>query len=68
MLTSIVESETSYLDSLRRLVKEYEQPLLEANPKILPKHVVRVIFFKMNDILQVRATRHILRHQKILIR
>ena len=55
MLASIVDSETSYLDSLRRLVKDYEQPLLEASPKILPKHVVRSIFFKMNDILQVRV-------------
>ena len=53
VLASLVDSETSYLDSLRRLVKEYERPLLDAKPQILPKNIIRTIFYKMNDILQV---------------
>ena len=53
VLASIVDSETSYLESLRRLVKDYERPLVDAKPQILSKNTIRVIFYKMNDILQV---------------
>ena len=56
VLASIVDSETSYLESLRRLVKDYERPLVDAKPQILSKNTIRVIFYKMNDILQVRCS------------
>ncbi|CAG5115124.1 unnamed protein product, partial [Candidula unifasciata] len=49
VIESIISSERSYLDSLERLVKDYEKTLLEFIPQ--PKSHVRRVFSKMREII-----------------
>ncbi|XP_048877640.1 rho guanine nucleotide exchange factor 10-like protein [Brienomyrus brachyistius] len=55
ILGSIVQSERSYLESLRRIVQEYQQPLQEAEPQILSPRKVRIIFHRVQEILQCHS-------------
>ncbi|XP_041861077.1 rho guanine nucleotide exchange factor 10-like protein [Melanotaenia boesemani] len=52
ILSSIVQSESSYLDSLRRILQEYEKPLMEPQSGILSPKKVRQIFFRLKEIHQ----------------
>ncbi|GAV07737.1 hypothetical protein RvY_17544 [Ramazzottius varieornatus] len=53
ILSSIIESENSYVESLYRLVKEYQEPLKSASPPILRPEKIDVILFKIPQILQL---------------
>ncbi|XP_074654119.1 rho guanine nucleotide exchange factor 10-like isoform X2 [Tubulanus polymorphus] len=55
IVNSIVESENSYMETLHRLVQDYERPLLESNPPILRRSKVKVIFHKLRDILHCHS-------------
>ncbi|XP_053530160.1 rho guanine nucleotide exchange factor 10-like protein isoform X3 [Ictalurus punctatus] len=52
ILGSIVQSERSYLESLKRILQEYQRPLLEAEPRILSRRKIRPIFFRVREITQ----------------
>ncbi|XP_060766351.1 rho guanine nucleotide exchange factor 10-like protein [Neoarius graeffei] len=52
ILSSIVQSERSYLESLKRILQEYQRPLLEAEPRILSPRKIRPIFFRVREITQ----------------
>ncbi|XP_065214377.1 rho guanine nucleotide exchange factor 10-like isoform X3 [Planococcus citri] len=52
IVAAIIESENSYLDSLRRLVNDYKKPLEESSPPILSQSKISRIFYKVPEILQ----------------
>ncbi|XP_062311987.1 rho guanine nucleotide exchange factor 10-like protein, partial [Osmerus eperlanus] len=55
ILGSIIQSERSYLDSLRRILQEYQRPLMEAEPRILSPRKIRPIFFRLREITQCHS-------------
>ncbi|XP_035388735.1 rho guanine nucleotide exchange factor 10 isoform X2 [Electrophorus electricus] len=54
ILESILESEKSYLQALKRIL-EYEKPLLEIEPQLLSRRKCKVVFHRVRDILQCHA-------------
>ncbi|XP_030632625.1 rho guanine nucleotide exchange factor 10-like protein [Chanos chanos] len=55
ILGSIVQSERNYLESLKRILQEYQRPLLEAEPRILSPRKIRPIFFRLREITQCHS-------------
>ncbi|KAM6977926.1 LOW QUALITY PROTEIN: rho guanine nucleotide exchange factor 10-like protein [Aplochiton taeniatus] len=55
ILGSIVQSERSYLDSLKRILQEYQKPLLEPETRILSPKKIRPIFYRLREILQCHS-------------
>ncbi|XP_076003314.1 rho guanine nucleotide exchange factor 10-like protein isoform X2 [Genypterus blacodes] len=55
ILGSIIQSERSYLESLRRILQEYHRPLMEADPRILSPRKIRPIFFRVREITQCHS-------------
>ncbi|XP_061893809.1 rho guanine nucleotide exchange factor 10-like protein [Entelurus aequoreus] len=55
ILGSVIQSERSYLESLRRILQEYHRPLLEAEPRILSPRKIRPIFHRVREITQCHA-------------
>ncbi|XP_076123415.1 rho guanine nucleotide exchange factor 10-like protein isoform X2 [Alosa pseudoharengus] len=55
ILGSIVQSERSYLESLKRILQEYQRPLLEAEPRILSPRKIRPIFYRVREITQCHS-------------
>ncbi|KAK5611280.1 guanine nucleotide exchange factor 10-like protein [Crenichthys baileyi] len=55
ILGSIIQSERSYLESLRRILQEYHRPLMEAEPRILSPRKIRPIFYRIREITQCHS-------------
>ncbi|XP_048417591.1 rho guanine nucleotide exchange factor 10-like protein isoform X3 [Stegostoma tigrinum] len=55
ILSSIVQSERSYVESLKRILQEYKKPLLEAEPKLLSLRKLRVVFYRLKEVLQCHS-------------
>ncbi|CAK6974425.1 LOW QUALITY PROTEIN: rho guanine nucleotide exchange factor 10-like protein [Scomber scombrus] len=55
ILGSIVQSESSYLDSLKRILQEYQRPLQESQNWILNPQKVRQIFYRLQEIYQCHS-------------
>ncbi|CAI5782984.1 guanine nucleotide exchange factor 10 isoform X5 [Podarcis lilfordi] len=55
ILGSIVQSERSYVDSLRRILQDYRNPLVEMEPKVLSLRKCQVVFFRVKEILQCHS-------------
>ncbi|XP_060707963.1 rho guanine nucleotide exchange factor 10-like protein isoform X2 [Hemiscyllium ocellatum] len=55
ILSSIVQSERSYVESLKRILQEYKKPLLEAEPKLLSARKLRVVFYRLKEVLQCHS-------------
>ncbi|XP_066526655.1 rho guanine nucleotide exchange factor 10-like protein isoform X2 [Hoplias malabaricus] len=55
ILGSVVQSECSYLESLKRILQEYQRPLMEAEPRILSPRKIRPIFFRVREIAQCHS-------------
>uniref|UniRef100_UPI00398F8204 rho guanine nucleotide exchange factor 10-like protein n=1 Tax=Pristiophorus japonicus TaxID=55135 RepID=UPI00398F8204 len=55
ILSSIVQSERSYVESLKRILQEYKKPLLEAEPKLLSVRKLRVVFYRLKEVLQCHS-------------
>ncbi|XP_071018324.1 rho guanine nucleotide exchange factor 10-like protein isoform X1 [Oncorhynchus clarkii lewisi] len=55
ILGSIIQSERSYLESLRRILEEYQSPLLEADPHILSPRKIRPVFYRLREITQCHS-------------
>nr|XP_020440941.1 rho guanine nucleotide exchange factor 10-like protein isoform X2 [Monopterus albus] len=55
ILSSIMKSESSYLSSLRRILQEYQKPLLEPQNCILSPKKVHQIFYRAQEIHQCHS-------------
>ncbi|XP_028261452.1 rho guanine nucleotide exchange factor 10-like protein isoform X2 [Parambassis ranga] len=55
ILSSIIQSERSYLESLRRIMQEYHRPLMETEPRILSPRKIRPIFYRIREITQCHS-------------
>ncbi|NXT77000.1 ARGAL protein, partial [Zapornia atra] len=55
ILGSIVQSERSYVDSLKRILQDYRNPLMEMEPKVLSARKCQVVFHRLKEILQCHS-------------
>ncbi|XP_052396677.1 rho guanine nucleotide exchange factor 10-like protein isoform X4 [Carassius gibelio] len=55
ILGSIIQSERSYLDSLKRILLEYKKPLMETEPRILSLKKIQPVFYRLKEILQCHS-------------
>uniref|UniRef100_A0A5F8GJU9 Rho guanine nucleotide exchange factor 10 like n=1 Tax=Monodelphis domestica TaxID=13616 RepID=A0A5F8GJU9_MONDO len=55
ILRSIVQSEGSYVESLKRIIQDYRNPLMEMEPKVLSVRKCQVVFFRLKEILQCHS-------------
>ncbi|XP_067873551.1 rho guanine nucleotide exchange factor 10-like protein isoform X1 [Heterodontus francisci] len=55
ILSSIVQSERSYVESLKRILQEYKKPLLEAEPKLLSVRKLQLVFYRLKEVLQCHS-------------
>ncbi|XP_018428706.1 PREDICTED: rho guanine nucleotide exchange factor 10-like protein [Nanorana parkeri] len=55
ILTSIVHSERSYVESLKRVLQDYRYPLLEMEPKLLSARKCQVVFSRVKEILHCHS-------------
>ncbi|XP_077704640.1 rho guanine nucleotide exchange factor 10 isoform X1 [Canis aureus] len=52
ILGSVVDSEKNYVDALKRILEQYEKPLSEMEPKILSERKLKMVFFRVKELLQ----------------
>ncbi|KAJ3613355.1 hypothetical protein NHX12_019605, partial [Muraenolepis orangiensis] len=52
ILGSILESEKNYLDALKRILEQYEKPLSQLEPRLLSDRKLKMIFYRVREILQ----------------
>uniref|UniRef100_A0A8C6AYT9 DH domain-containing protein n=1 Tax=Monodon monoceros TaxID=40151 RepID=A0A8C6AYT9_MONMO len=52
ILGSVVDSEKSYVDALKRILEQYEKPLSEMEPKILSERKLKTVFYRVKEVLQ----------------
>ncbi|VFV29149.1 rho guanine nucleotide exchange factor 10-like [Lynx pardinus] len=55
ILGSIVQSEGSYVESLKRVLQDYRNPLMEMEPKVLSARKCQVVFFRVKEILHCHS-------------
>ncbi|XP_063091064.1 rho guanine nucleotide exchange factor 10 isoform X3 [Cavia porcellus] len=55
ILGSIVESEKNYVDALKRILEQYEKPLSELEPRILSQRKLKMVFYRIKEILQCHS-------------
>ncbi|XP_056421659.1 rho guanine nucleotide exchange factor 10 isoform X2 [Hyla sarda] len=55
ILGSIVESEKNYVDSLKRILENYEKPLYDMEPKLISERKLKVVFYRIKEILQCHS-------------
>ncbi|KAM9316968.1 rho guanine nucleotide exchange factor 10 [Gastrophryne carolinensis] len=55
ILSSIVESEKNYVDSLKRILEQYEKPLYDMEPKLLSERKLKIVFYRIKEILQCHS-------------
>ncbi|KAF7657300.1 hypothetical protein LDENG_00029340 [Lucifuga dentata] len=52
ILGSILESEKNYLDALKRILEQYENPLSLIEPRLLSDRKLKITFYRVREILQ----------------
>ncbi|KAM8954171.1 rho guanine nucleotide exchange factor 10 [Pelodytes ibericus] len=55
ILGSIVDSEKNYVDSLRRILEQYEKLLCDMEPKLLSERKLKIVFYRIKEILQCHS-------------
>ncbi|KAM9635557.1 rho guanine nucleotide exchange factor 10 isoform 5-T5 [Trichechus inunguis] len=55
ILGSVVDSEKNYVDALKRILEQYEKPLSEMEPKILSERKLKMVFYRIKEILQCHS-------------
>ncbi|XP_004869627.1 rho guanine nucleotide exchange factor 10 isoform X3 [Heterocephalus glaber] len=55
ILGSIVESEKNYVDALKRILEQYEKPLSEMEPRVLSERKLKMVFYRVKEILQCHS-------------
>ncbi|KAM4772475.1 LOW QUALITY PROTEIN: rho guanine nucleotide exchange factor 10 [Rhinophrynus dorsalis] len=55
ILGSVVESEKNYVDSLKRILEQYEKPLCDMEPRLLSERKLKIVFYRIKEILQCHS-------------
>ncbi|XP_032876564.1 rho guanine nucleotide exchange factor 10 isoform X2 [Amblyraja radiata] len=55
ILSSIIESEKNYMDALKRILEQYKKPLSEMDPKLLSERKLKMVFYRIKEILQCHS-------------
>uniref|UniRef100_A0A287DC14 Rho guanine nucleotide exchange factor 10 like n=1 Tax=Ictidomys tridecemlineatus TaxID=43179 RepID=A0A287DC14_ICTTR len=55
ILGSIVQSEGSYVESLKRILQDYRDPLMESEPKVLSARKCQAVFFRVKEVLHCHS-------------
>ncbi|XP_048353636.1 rho guanine nucleotide exchange factor 10 isoform X5 [Sphaerodactylus townsendi] len=55
ILGAVVDSEKNYVDALKRILEQYEKPLSEMEPKLLSERKLRMVFYRIKEILQCHS-------------
>ncbi|NWX86829.1 ARHGA factor, partial [Nothoprocta pentlandii] len=55
ILGSVVDSEKNYVDALKRILEQYEKPLSEMEPKLLSERKLKMVFYRVKEILQCHS-------------
>ncbi|XP_047404012.1 rho guanine nucleotide exchange factor 10-like protein isoform X1 [Sciurus carolinensis] len=55
ILGSIVQSEGSYVESLKRILQDYRKPLVEVEPRVLSARKCQAVFFRVKEILHCHS-------------
>ncbi|XP_029451616.1 rho guanine nucleotide exchange factor 10 isoform X2 [Rhinatrema bivittatum] len=55
ILGAIVDSEKNYVDALRRILEQYEKPLADMEPRLLSERKVKMVFYRVKEILQCHS-------------
>ncbi|XP_052553026.1 rho guanine nucleotide exchange factor 10 isoform X2 [Tympanuchus pallidicinctus] len=55
ILGSVVDSEKNYVDALKRILEQYEKPLSEMEPKLLSERKLKMVFYRIKEILQCHS-------------
>lgn len=55
ILGAVVESEKNYVDALKRILEQYEKPLSEMEPKLLSERKLKMVFYRIKEILQCHS-------------
>ncbi|KAJ7422578.1 Rho guanine nucleotide exchange factor 10 [Pitangus sulphuratus] len=55
ILGSVVDSEKNYVDALKRILEQYEKPLSDMEPKLLSERKLKMVFYRIKEILQCHS-------------
>nr|XP_056712642.1 rho guanine nucleotide exchange factor 10 [Euleptes europaea] len=55
ILGAVVDSEKNYVDALKRILEQYEKPLSELEPKLLSERKLKMVFYRIKEILQCHS-------------
>ncbi|NWI16715.1 ARHGA factor, partial [Crypturellus soui] len=55
ILGSVVDSEKNYVDALKRILEQYEKPLSEMETKLLSERKLKMVFYRVKEILQCHS-------------
>ncbi|XP_064912109.1 rho guanine nucleotide exchange factor 10 isoform X2 [Columba livia] len=55
ILGSVVDSEKNYVDALKRILEQYEKPLSDMEPKLLSERKLKMVFYRLKEILQCHS-------------
>ncbi|XP_053142146.1 rho guanine nucleotide exchange factor 10 isoform X3 [Hemicordylus capensis] len=55
ILSAVVDSEKNYVDALKRILEQYEKPLSEMDPKLLSERKLKMVFYRIKEILQCHS-------------
>ncbi|XP_072856821.2 rho guanine nucleotide exchange factor 10 isoform X1 [Pogona vitticeps] len=55
ILGAVVDSEKNYVDALKRILEQYEKPLSETEPKLLSERKLKMVFYRIKEILQCHS-------------
>ncbi|NXG69204.1 ARHGA factor, partial [Baryphthengus martii] len=55
ILGSVVDSEKNYVDALKRILEQYEKPLSDMEPKLLSERKLKMVFYRVKEILQCHS-------------
>uniref|UniRef100_A0A803TDL0 Rho guanine nucleotide exchange factor 10 n=1 Tax=Anolis carolinensis TaxID=28377 RepID=A0A803TDL0_ANOCA len=55
ILGAVVDSEKNYVDALKRILEQYEKPLSEIEPKLLSERKLKMVFYRIKEILQCHS-------------
>ncbi|XP_053316335.1 rho guanine nucleotide exchange factor 10 [Spea bombifrons] len=55
ILGSVVDSEKNYVESLKRILEQYEKGLCEMEPRPLSERKLKIVFYRIKEILQCHS-------------
>ncbi|NXN97525.1 ARHGA factor, partial [Rhinopomastus cyanomelas] len=55
ILAFVVDNEKNYVDALKRILEQYEKPLSDMEPKLLSERKLKMVFYRIKEILQCHS-------------